>query len=239
MSTKAMKLAEKLASHIGAARKFFSITKADIINEDEHIIRVKFASFGNIDSDRDLLIRGCFSKSIQERGPQSSTNRKIAFLWQHDMSDPIGKILSIEEQEDGAYAEVRLSNFDAVPNAKRAWAQLVDGDINQFSFGFSYVWDKIEYDETLDAFIVKEVKLYEISVVTMGANEQTEFIGIVSDGKALKSYLQTIYKSDKQKYEDIKSTILDALNGAEPPEALTPPETGMFEKFANLNTQKQ
>ena len=100
-------------------RKEFAVTKADIANEDEHIILVKFANFGNKDSAGDILIKGRFAKSINDRGPGSATNRKIAFVWQHDFADPIGRILSIEEREDGAYAEVKLSNFDAVPNAKR------------------------------------------------------------------------------------------------------------------------
>lgn len=76
-------------------RKEFAVTKADIANEDEHIILVKFANFGNKDSAGDILIKGCFAKSINDRGPGSATNRKIAFVWQHDFADPIGRILSI------------------------------------------------------------------------------------------------------------------------------------------------
>lgn len=64
-------------------RKEFAVTKADIANEDEHIILVKFANFGNKDSAGDILIKGCFAKSINDRGPGSATNRKIAFVWQH------------------------------------------------------------------------------------------------------------------------------------------------------------
>lgn len=38
-------------------RKEFAVTKADIANEDEHIILVKFANFGNKDSAGDILIK--------------------------------------------------------------------------------------------------------------------------------------------------------------------------------------
>lgn len=191
----------------------------NIINEDEHIIEVKFASFGNIDSDRDLLVKGCFAKSINDRGPDSVTNRKIAFLWQHDIKDPIGKILKIEEREDGAYAIIRLSDFDAVPNAKRAYSQLMDEVLNQFSFGFEYVWDKMEYDEEKDAFIIFEVKLHEISIVTMGANEETEFIGEV---KNMKSFVKNIKQQDLSKYKELVNAIKEEEEEeAEPPKALT------------------
>lgn len=211
------------ASMNGAERKDFSVTKAAVVDADKHIIRVKFASFGNKDSAGDILIKGCFAKSINDRGPESATNRKIAFLWQHNMADPIGRILSIEEREDGAYAEVQLSNFDAVPNAKRAWYQLIDGDINQFSFGFQYVWDKVEYDENLDAFIVKEVMLHELSVVTLGCNEQTEFMGVV---KGLEQALQSSTTEEKMK---IKQQILDIFKEAEPEPPLT--HESMFGKI--------
>lgn len=208
----------------GMIRKEFDVTKADVVDAEKHTIRLKFASFGNRDSAGDILIKGCFAKSIQERGPESSTNRKIAFLWQHDMHDPIGKILSIEEREDGAYAEVQLSDFEAVPNAKRAWAQLNDGTINQFSFGYCYVWDKCEYDQEQDALVVREVKLFEISVVTQGCNEETEYMGAVKR-------LEEIYaNADSEKQTEMKQQILNMLKGAEPSQSLTP-ETSMFEKI--------
>ena len=185
------------------------------LDDDRKAIEIKFASFGNTDSDRDLLVKGCFAKSISERGPESSTNRKIAFCWQHDIKDPIGKIEKIEEREDGAYAVVKLCDFEAVPNAKRAYSQLQDGSINQFSFGFNYVWDKVEYDEEQDCFVVKEVKLHEISIVTMGANEQTEYIGEIKD---MKSFLKTLKDKDINKYNE----LVEAIKGdAEPGQPLT------------------
>lgn len=199
------------------------------IDQTEHIIEIKFAAFGVKDSDDDILVKGCFAKSIQERGPESATNRKIAYLWQHDMHDPIGKILSIEEREDGAYARVRLSNFDAVPNAKRAYYQLMAGDINQFSFGFNYIWDKMEYDEEQDAYIIKEVKLFEISVVTLGANEQTEFIGEVKEDD-IETYMKSLHDKDKTKFNQFKQAILSIE--AEPVKPLTLEEKSMFEKLS-------
>lgn len=196
-------------------RQLFKLTvkEASVVDEDKHVIEVKFASFGNVDSDGDLLVKGCFAKSINDRGPESSTNRKIAFLWQHDMRDPIGKILKIDEREDGAYATVQLSDFDAVPNAKRAYYQLQEGTLNQFSFGFNYIWDKMEYDEEKDAFIIMEVKLYEISVVTMGANEETEYIGEIDD---MKAFVRDLKEKNLAKYNELKQ----AINEVEPPKAL-------------------
>lgn len=204
--------------------KEFTVSATDVVDEEQHIIRVKFAAFGNKDSAKDILVKGCFSKSISDRGPDSATNRKILFLWQHKDVDPIGRILKIEELDDGAYANVKLSNFDAVPHAKRTWYHLKDGDINQFSFGFKYIWDKMEYDEEQDAFIVKEVSLWEISIVSFGCNEKTEYMGTVKS-------LEAMYASAsaEEKY-NIKRQILAMLEEAEPAKPLTS-KLSMFAKI--------
>lgn len=205
--------------------KDFDITKADITDEEQHIIRVKFASFGNVDSAGDLLVKGCFSKSINERGPQSATNRKILYLWMHKSDEVIGRVINMWEEEDGAYADVALSDFDAVPLAKRAWSHLIRNEINQFSFGFQYIWDKVEYDEEKDAFIVREVKLFEISIVSLGCNEETEFIGVVTtEPKSEKERIKT-----KGNDEEIKATVAKMLGLAEPPEALTKTDAAVFD----------
>ena len=60
----------------------------------------------------------------------------------------------------------------------REIAQLESGTINQFSIGYSYVWDKVDYDSEKDAFIVKEVVLYEISAVSIGCNGETHYTGL-------------------------------------------------------------
>ena len=149
-----------------------------LIEQSSRKISGYAAVFGNKDSYGDILIKGCFAKSITERGPESKTNRKIAFLWMHDMDEPLGRITKLVEDEKGLYFEAEL---DMIPEADRALIQMESGTLNQFSIGYQYVWDKMEYDENQDAFIVKEVNLFECSVVTIGANEETEYSGLKSD----------------------------------------------------------
>lgn len=188
----------------------------EIIDDKYHIVRGKFSAFGNIDDDRDRIHKGAFAKSIIELGPESSTNRKIAFVWQHDMRDPIGKHTLLEELDSGAYFNARLSDFDAVPNAKRTWYQLNDGTLNQFSYGLRYNFDKMEYDEVDDAWDIYELSFYEISPVTAGANEQTEFVEFLSDVKSTKSYLSSIKETWPEKFNEIKKAIQD-IEGVEEP----------------------
>lgn len=148
------------------------------IDAENRVIKFYAAIWGNKDDAGDILIKGCFAKSIQERGPESSTNRKILFLWMHEIDEPLGKPTVLKEDNIGLYVETPV---DRIPEGDRCLEQLKSGTLNQFSIGYQYVWDKMEYDETQDAFIVKEVNLFEVSVVSFGCNEETEFLGMKAE----------------------------------------------------------
>lgn len=135
------------------------------------------AIFNNKDKASDILIKGCFAKSIEERGPESTANDKIILLWQHDQREPLGRITELKEDERGLYFEAIIDDIEL---GDRAIKQLESGTLNQFSIGYNYVWENVEYDNARDAYIVKEVKLHEISVVSIGCNGLTEYLGLKS-----------------------------------------------------------
>lgn len=152
-------------------------TKEYTYDGDSRTISGYAAVFGNIDKASDKLIKGCFANSILERGPQSNANDKILLLWQHDMSEPIGRITKLQEDEKGLYFEAEI---DEIELGDRALKQLESGTLNQFSIGYSYVWERCDWDEEQQCYVVKEVKLYEISVVSIGCNGETEYLGLKS-----------------------------------------------------------
>lgn len=223
-------------------------TKEVNFDEDSRTVTGYLATWGFKDSDDDILLKGCCAKSLQERGVESNTNRKIAFCWMHNMNDPIGKFLKLEEDDYGLYFEAKLDDPDAVPNAKRAMAQLKSGTLNQFSIGFIYVWDKVEYSEDQDAFIVKEINLFEGSVVTMGANEMTYFAGMKNIEDATDKLRKETEKSIKALPEDLQYNIRQiiskniALSTEKPTKPLRqteqpqPSETFDFEKALESTT---
>lgn len=137
------------------------------------------AAFGNKDRAGDVLIKGCFAKSIQERGPGSATP-EIAYLWQHEMDNPLGRPLILEERDAGLFASNYHDEGPGMDCADRAMTQQKSGTLKYYSIGFNYVWDKIEYDSDNDQFIVKEVELFEESVVTIAANNRTGILDIKS-----------------------------------------------------------
>lgn len=156
------------------------------------------ASFGNKDSDSDIILKGAFSKSLNDRGVGSSTARKISFLYQHDMTKPIGRFTTLVEDEKGLYFEAELDN---IPLANDVLEQYKSGTLNQHSIGFRYLKDKVDYNKELDAFMIKEVDLFEGSVVNMGANENTPFMGIKSE--QVESYVEELRRETEQALKHI------------------------------------
>jgi len=130
--------------------------------------------FGNKDSYSDIVEKGAFEKSLaswRERG------RLPAMLWQHNMSEPIGVYTKIIEDENGLYVEGRLLINDD-PLAKRAHAHMKAGSLTGFSIGYSLV--DYEYDKGKEAYLLKEIDLWEVSLVTFPANDQARLSEVKS-----------------------------------------------------------
>ena len=131
-----------------------------------------FSAFGSKDSDGDIIVPGAFSKSLSENGPTGSN--RIQFLWQHDVSLPMGKPHILKEDPYGLYFEAKVANTTWGNNALALYDA---GVINEHSIGFQTIQssDKGSHNE------LTELRLYEGSAVTFGANPNTPFTGMKSE----------------------------------------------------------
>lgn len=239
----------KYEGRIGKQFKSFDV-KELAYNGESRTISGYAAVFNNKDKAGDILLKGCFAKSINDRGPESTANDKIIMLWQHDMHEPIGRVSVLMEDEKGLYFEAVI---DDVERGNQAIKQLESGTLNQFSIGYSYVWEKCEYDQERDAFIVKEVVLYEISVVSIGCNGATEYLGLKTEGEdpyeELKNEIESAIKGlPIKKKEEIQTIIAKALSLGQfkpevPRKAVEPLEKvkadTKIKLFGNIKLKKQ
>jgi len=148
-------------------------------------VKIMLSKFDNVDADGDVLVKGAFAKSIQERGADSQSNRKIKFLRYHDFEHQIGKFTKLEETHDGliAYGDLGRST-----KGNDAFLDYQDGIITEHSIGFQTIADKIEVRDGMQ--ILKEVILWEGSAVTFGVNSETPLF-TVSKGNG-KDYLEKL-----------------------------------------------
>lgn len=150
------------------------------------------STFDNMDLDGDVACKGCFTKSLKEHKP--------ALLWQHDQRQPIGVFDVVREDEKGLYIEARLPMEDTLVSG-RVIPQIKAGSITSMSIGFNTVDSK--FDTTKGCNYLLELKLWEISLVTIPANPQatiTDFKNLeeAETLKELSNYLKNYGLSNKK-----------------------------------------
>jgi len=155
------------------------------VSNNTREVKVVLAKMNVMDSDRDIIRPGAFSKSLQERGTISSGNRKIAFLRHHDWEHQIGVFKELYEQGDELIAVGKLSTSTQGNDALEDYAS---GVIKEHSIGFNYVADKIDFISDsklheLGHFEISELKLWEGSAVTFGANEHTPTLEVTKGNR--------------------------------------------------------
>lgn len=151
------------------------------------IVTGYFAMFGNRDLDGDIIEKGAFSKTIQERGPNGK--KLIKYLLDHDSTKVVAKINNLYEDEKGLYYEAKIGSHAL---GKDFMAMIESELINQHSFGFKIIKD--HYDQEKKANILKELFLYEGSAVQfLGANPETTIIEMKSMQDAL-AYMDRLEK---------------------------------------------
>lgn len=130
--------------------------------------------FGVKDSYGDIVVKGAFAASLND---WNNKGRLPALLWQHQMDQPIGVFTDMYEDDQGLYVKGRLLIEDD-QLAKRAHAHMKAGSLTGMSIG--YVLKDYEYDSGKDAFVLKEIQLWEVSLVTFPANDEARVAEVKS-----------------------------------------------------------
>lgn len=205
----------------------FELKDAD---EKTGIVTGYCSIFGNIDSDNDMIMPGAFAKTIQERGPGSAKPR-IKHLWQHDSWQPVGVPTVLIEDDKGLYFETQ---FGKDQFSQDKLQQHIDKIITELSIGYNTIKREDVMDEggNIEHRKLLELKLWEYSSVTWGANSLTEVTSAKGESaeilasllkridalnKALKNgkYTDESCESFESEIEKIKS-IIKSLEIKEP-----------------------
>jgi len=129
-------------------------------DEDTGIFKGIASVFGELDSFNDKVAKGAFKQSLKDRGPSG-----IKMLWQHRPSEPIGIWTDLKEDSKGLLVEGKLAL--GTQRGREAHELLKMGALDGLSIGF--VSKKTEIDEDTGIRTLKEIDLWEISLVTFPA----------------------------------------------------------------------
>jgi len=154
------------------------------------IVTGYFSIFGNKDSDGDIIMPGAYRKTLKENGPQSEKPR-ILHLFMHDPYKPLGKPHVLKEDKKGLYFESKISDTALGKDVLQLY---LDKVLTEHSIGYNIV--KREVDEQAEVQKLLELKLWEGSTVSWGANMDALVETVKSEGKEGKSFNKLIEKLD-------------------------------------------
>ena len=145
--------------------------------------------FQTREADGNLFIEGYFAvygskywlweeayETIEPGAFDGQTDGDVRALINHDTGMVLGRTtagtLELRTDEKGLWGRIHINPNDQ--DAMNCYERVKRGDVSQCSFGFDIVEQDVEYAEGQPTvWKIKAVKLYEVSVVTFPAYEDT------------------------------------------------------------------
>jgi Escherichia/Staphylococcus phage prohead protease len=124
------------------------------------------AAYNNVDLGGDRILPGAFTRTL-------AAGKQFPLLWQHDPSNPIGTA-KVTDTPQGLQVEGTLLLQD--PTAQKAYLFLKSGVIRGMSIGYETIQSSMDGDTR----VLKELRLWEISVVTFPMNTDATISSVKS-----------------------------------------------------------
>ena len=147
------------------------------------------AGFSTREEDGNLHISGYFSvfgarydlgfngayETVEKGAFNLSRDKDIRALINHDTTLVLGRTtagtLDLRVDENGLYGDITINQDDQ--DAMNLYARVKRGDVSQCSFGFDIIKQEEIRENGVLSWHLTDVKLYEVSVCTFPAYEET------------------------------------------------------------------
>lgn len=152
------------------------------------------------DSWGDVVAKGAFTRTLKERW---NGGKGIPFLWAHQIDNLksfIGTAVA-DEDEKGLHF---IAQFDDTEEAQKVRQLYKDGRLRKFSFAYDVLKSgMVTLEDNSKAQELQEVDLYEISAVTVPANDDASVVDVKA-GRRNSS-------ADEEKIKEAISLLQDLL----------------------------
>lgn len=141
--------------------------------EDNGTVSAVFSVFNEIDSDNDVVLPNSIKSGYGDKG--------VAMVWGHDWKNIIGKGQIIQDDDKAIFKGQFNLNTTAGKEAYETVKAM--GDLQQWSFGFEVNDSEIgmfkkENGEEKEVRYLKDLKVWEVSPVMVGANQNTYTVAV-------------------------------------------------------------
>jgi len=171
-------------------KKFEINSLFDVVEKDGKSDTLTIKGYANtVSKDRtgDVIVKEAWTK-----GGMDDYLKNPIILAFHDYSRPVGTTVDYNVTDKGLEIVAEISKA-----AGEVYNLIKDGVLKTFSVGFSI--KDADYEKDVDTFFIKDLSLYEISVVSVPANQDSTF----SLAKSFENVDE--YNSFKQSYEIVEA----------------------------------
>ncbi len=141
------------------------------------------------DSYGDVVRKGAFTDTLAD---DWNGGKGIPFLWSHKLDDLKAFIGTASADEDDTGLHF-IATFDDTDEAQKVRQLYKDGRLKKFSFAFDVLENGLTtLEDGTKANELRKLKLYEISAVTVPANDTAEVVDVKSGRRNSKKDADTI-----------------------------------------------
>lgn len=179
-------------------------------NREIRQMRCIASEFQTREDGEELFIEGYFavfnskyeiapglSESIAPGTFKNALSDDIRALINHDTTLVLGRnkagTLELNEDARGLWGKIKVNPKDQ--DAMNLYERVKRGDVNQCSFGFDILEEETEFLDNGDIhWIIKAVKMYEVSVCTFPAYQETSVSARMAEGEQIKKRTNEAFK---------------------------------------------
>lgn len=176
--------------------------------------------YDNVDSYGDVVTKGAFANTLAS---WKDSGAPIPLYWGHNIADPdfnIGEIVEAVEDERGLLVKARLDLDN--PKSAQTYRLLKGRRVREMSFGFATVKDSSGEIDGRPVRRLDEVKLFEVSVVPVGANPDTEVIAVRAAASSLAIQAKAGRTFSTKNEETVRAVVDDLREAADSLESMLP-----------------
>ena len=180
-----------------ASEKFTKSVSFKTTDDEKGNVEAVFSVFNNLDSDGDVVLPGAIRSGFKDD--------QVPMVFAHKWDQPIGKGKIVQEDDKAVFKGKFFMGTEAGKEAYNLAKEM--GDLQEWSFGFrinDYEVAEFQKDgESVgDVRYLKDLEVYEVSPVLVGANRQTYTL-------AIKTGEEAIYESSSEEKAANDEDIFD------------------------------
>ena len=173
-------------------------------NDDTGEVEAVFSIFNRLDTDGDVVVSDSIKSGFKDN--------EVPMVFAHKWDQPIGKGVITSDDEKATFRGNFFMDTEAGKEAYKLAKAM--GDLQEWSFGFKindyevkgYISEEME--EEVEARYLKDLTVYEVSPVLVGANRETYTLSIKSGEEA-------VYNDDNIDEKKLPKDVFETAEEAE------------------------